>query len=90
MTHLLASRPALKAILDKLHADSIAQEGTVAKRGEHFPKQPEDKQLFEDQLVALDEDKARDMYLILRAMGARRIVEGLSQHQHPFQLLTWT
>lgn len=74
--HPLASRPRLRAVLDRLHAISLKQEQALSARHSHFPKESEDRSLFKEQMVALDEDKAKAMYLILRTMGARRVVEG--------------
>ncbi|KAM0746168.1 S-adenosyl-L-methionine-dependent methyltransferase, partial [Meredithblackwellia eburnea MCA 4105] len=65
--------PALRSLLDRLHAISLEQE--AASRGAHFPKSSSDKDVFKDRLVALDEDKCQAMYLLLRAMGARRVIE---------------
>jgi len=73
--HPLASQPRLRAVLDRLHAISLEQERALSARHSHFPKAPEDNSLFQEQMVALDEDKAKAMYLILRMMGARRVVE---------------
>ncbi|KAK4704363.1 hypothetical protein P7C70_g1840, partial [Phenoliferia sp. Uapishka_3] len=73
--HPLAHNPHFVAVLDRLHALSLAQEVAGDARGAHFPTGPDGKLLFEEQLVALDENKCAAMYLILRAMGARRIVE---------------
>ncbi|KAJ7222968.1 putative O-methyltransferase, partial [Mycena rebaudengoi] len=73
--HVLSHRPALVAVLGRLHAASLAQEHALSAKHDHFPKNPTDTVLFKEQLVALDEDKARDMYLILRAAGAKRVVE---------------
>ena len=74
--HPLASRPQLRAVLDRLHALSLAQETAKGAKGAHFPADADGKLIYEEQLVALDEDKCKAMYLILRTMGARRIVEG--------------
>ncbi|KII94076.1 hypothetical protein PLICRDRAFT_36314 [Plicaturopsis crispa FD-325 SS-3] len=73
--HPLASQPSVRAVLDRLHALSLVQEEQLHARHAHFPTHDGEKKIYEEQLVALDEDKARDMYLILRAMGARRVVE---------------
>jgi len=73
--HPLSDRPILKHLLEKLHTLSLEQEKETSARGSHFPKALSDHEGFKDQLVALDEDKAQAMYLILRTMGAKRIVE---------------
>jgi hypothetical protein len=87
--HPLTNRPALKAVLGRLHALSLEQERQTAARGDHYPRGPSDYAGFKDQLVALDEDKAQAMYLILRSMGATRVVEGDSHHtrQNPSHCL---
>jgi len=74
--HPLESHPSLRKVLDRLHAISLSQEAERAGRGTHFPSALATADGFEDQLVALDEDKCKAMYSILRAMGATRIVEG--------------
>lgn len=73
--HPLGSQPAVLKVLSHLHAASLQQEEALALRGSHFPVSQVDDTRFEHQLVALDEDKAQAMYLILRAMGATRVVE---------------
>jgi len=73
--HPLQSKPVLKNLLDRLHAISLEQEGKLEARGKHYPTTEADKLEFVQQLVALDEDKCHAMYLILRAMGARRVIE---------------
>ncbi|GAA6026776.1 hypothetical protein JCM8097_005852 [Rhodosporidiobolus ruineniae] len=76
--HPLAHRPTLKSLVQRLHALSLEQEQANKLRGVHFPStitsKPGDDG-FEDQLVALDEDKAGFVYGVLRAMGATRVVE---------------
>ncbi|KAK7436760.1 hypothetical protein VKT23_009809 [Stygiomarasmius scandens] len=85
-TNPLSHHPKALAVLSRLHALSIEQEKARGARGKHFPKlsnfgpfsddadlaNPSD---FVEELVALDEDKAQAMYMILRAMGAMRVVE---------------
>ncbi|GAA5871744.1 hypothetical protein JCM8547_008130 [Rhodosporidiobolus lusitaniae] len=72
--HPLAHRPALRALLDKLHQISLAQEGE--SHNVYYPADYiKDNAKFEDKLIALDEDKAGAIYLLLRAMGAKRVVE---------------
>lgn len=71
----LESHPALRALLDRLHALSLKQERENASRGIHFPQNNEGNKAFEEQLVALDEDKAHFVYSVLRAKGAKRVIE---------------
>lgn len=71
----LESQPALRAVLDRLHALSLEQERENASRGIHFPKNNDENKAFEEQLVALDEDKAQFVYSVLRAKGAKRVIE---------------
>jgi len=78
--HPLAHRPQLQALLEQLHAISLTQEKELDARHIHFPKTADDQLVFQEQLVALDEDKARAMYCILRAMGATRVVEAGTSH----------
>jgi len=73
--HPLRTRPAIRNLLEHLHALSLHQEAERSARGTHFPLKESDKVDFERQLVALDHDKCQAMYLILRAMGARRVIE---------------
>ncbi|KAI5475336.1 hypothetical protein MNV49_001605 [Pseudohyphozyma bogoriensis] len=73
--HVLSHRPTLLSNLRRLHSLSLAQETALQARDAHFPATASDATLYGEQLVALDEEKARDMYLILRAMGATRVVE---------------
>lgn len=86
---LFSSRPQLASLLNKLHALSLAQEVEHAQQKGNFnPKDtasaffPKDndaaeRNAFKEKLVALDQDKASSMYLILRAMNAQRMVEGM-------------
>lgn len=77
--HPLASRPALQAVVDRLHAISVEQEIAGQKAGNaQYPITLKYHHHFKEKLVALDKDKAWDMYLILRAINARRVVEGQS------------
>ncbi|KAF5350391.1 hypothetical protein D9758_012459 [Tetrapyrgos nigripes] len=74
------------SVLSHLHALSLSQERGKGNRGKHFPRLPGFEHLpgdarlgsteeFVEELVALDEDKALAVYMILRGMGARRVVE---------------
>lgn len=75
--HPLASNPNLVILLNTLHALSLEQEAIKAGRGTHFPTSVGNlNDGFEEQLVALDEDKCRFMYQLLRTMNATRVVEG--------------
>ncbi|THU91340.1 hypothetical protein K435DRAFT_674297 [Dendrothele bispora CBS 962.96] len=86
----LSHHPRALAVLSRLHALSLQQERAKGARGKHFPigeSSPgstansnvqidfSDAGDFVEELVALDEDKARAMYMMLRAMGATRVVE---------------
>jgi hypothetical protein len=78
---LFASRPPLQSLLSQLHKISLDQERAAVSRDApvFFPKNwenPDERKSFDDKLVALDEDKASAMYLILRAMNAQRFFEG--------------
>ena len=76
--------PKLEALLDTLHAQSVAQDGAM---GEYFSKRfrsgggvvemtkGEDKRFVADKLVALDREKAEFCYLVCRSLQAKRIVE---------------
>jgi predicted O-methyltransferase YrrM len=77
------AEPALAALLDRLHAESIGQDEAMgrffsarAAAGEDLsPDRGEVKAFLTDKLVALDRDKALFCYQLCRALGARRIVE---------------
>jgi predicted O-methyltransferase YrrM len=74
----------LRALLDRLHAQSLAQEGDLRA---HFAEQgstsivgthaelEQGRAFWRDKLVALDADKAQFCYALCRALHARRIVE---------------
>jgi predicted O-methyltransferase YrrM len=76
--------PALQALVDRLHAQSEAQDGEL---GAYFGRRvragdldwnrlDEDaNRFFADKLVALDPIKAEFCHLLCRAIGARRVVE---------------
>lgn len=69
----LAHAPAAtRALLTKLHAQSLAQESSFDLRA--VPS-AEFKAAVSDKFIALDEDKCQFVYQLLRATGARRIVE---------------
>ncbi|CAO1638359.1 unnamed protein product [Parajaminaea phylloscopi] len=80
-TAFFASRPKLQRLLDALHATSLEQEGravTGYSAGRSYPLDPADQEeraTFADKLVALDQDKAQAMYMILRAANAQRVME---------------
>ena len=77
--------PKLKALLDRLHAQSDAQvdetEAYFARRknetgrGERNLYDDEMHRFLADKMVALDRNKAEFCYLLCRSLGARRIVE---------------
>jgi predicted O-methyltransferase YrrM len=76
--------PALQALVDRLHAQSTAQEPETsawfserAKRGELSWDGLDEKahRYMADKLVALEPPKAEFCHLLCRAIGARRVVE---------------
>lgn len=75
--------PAVRAVLDELHARSLAEEPEIdrwyaggAKRPTGFETEDSaDRRFWRDKFVALDQDKAELTYAIARAAGATRIVE---------------
>jgi predicted O-methyltransferase YrrM len=76
--------PSLQALVDRLHAQSVAQEpethawfGERAKRGELSWDGLDEKshRYMADKLVALEPAKAEFCHLMCRALGARRVVE---------------
>jgi predicted O-methyltransferase YrrM len=74
----------LRSLLDRLHAQSLAQEGDIRA---HFDERgsasvvgtrtelEQGRAFWRDKLVALDADKAQFCYALCRALHARRIVE---------------
>jgi predicted O-methyltransferase YrrM len=80
----LRDDPQLQSLLDRLHAQSLAQEGDIRA---HFAAQgtasivgtraelDQGRGFWRDKLVALDADKAQFCYALCRALHARRIVE---------------
>ena len=76
--------PKLQAIVDRLHAKSVAQE---AETGRYFSERAKKGELswdgldeashrfMADKLVALEPAKAEFCHLLCRALGARRVVE---------------
>jgi predicted O-methyltransferase YrrM len=74
----------LQSLLDRLHAQSLAQEGDLRA---HLAEQgtasivgsraelEQGRAFWRDKLVALDADKAQFCYALCRAIHARRIVE---------------
>jgi predicted O-methyltransferase YrrM len=66
--------PRLRAVLDRLHAQSSAQEEAMRTDGTERELQG-GRQFWRDRLVALAPDKARFCYGLCRALNARRIVE---------------
>jgi predicted O-methyltransferase YrrM len=81
--------PPLGSLLDRLHAESDAQEGEL---GAYFAKRAQEGSLsfgafdeqthrfMSDKLVALDRDKAAFCYALCRALRARRVVEVGTSH----------
>jgi predicted O-methyltransferase YrrM len=75
--------PRLEALLERLHAQSLAQDDAMgrffsarAAAGEDMsPDKGEVKAFLADKLVALERDKALFCYQLCRALKARRIVE---------------
>ncbi|HEX5263244.1 MAG TPA: class I SAM-dependent methyltransferase [Phenylobacterium sp.] len=76
--------PALQALVDRLHAESTAQEAETgawfserAKKGELSWEGLDEKshRYMADKLVALEPPKAEFCHLLCRATGARRVVE---------------
>ena len=74
----------LRSLLDRLHAQSLAQEGDIRAHltergtasivGSHAELE-HGRAFWRDKLVALDADKAQFCYALCRALHARRIVE---------------
>jgi predicted O-methyltransferase YrrM len=74
----------LQRLLDRLHAQSLTQDGEIRA---HFAEQgsasvvgsraelEQGRAFWRDKLVALDADKAQLCYALCRALGARRVVE---------------
>lgn len=77
----LVDNPALRALLDRLHAASEAQEPEIEAYYQHGAARPTgyedeaEREFWRDKLVALDRDKAELCYSLARASGAGRIVE---------------
>ena len=76
--------PALQALVDRLHAQSVAQEAETgawfearAKKGELSWDGLDEKshRYMADKLVALEPDKAQFCHLMCRALRASRVVE---------------
>ena len=68
------TRPEVYALLDRLHALSLQQEATL-----HISSTADNDTSFDDRvrdkLVALDQDKCQFVYQLIRAKGARTILE---------------
>ena len=76
--------PKLDALLDRLHAQSLAQERETAEFFQRRSRTADETwrgfddaghRFLADKLVALDRDKAEFCYLLCRSLGARRVVE---------------
>jgi len=82
------AEPALAALLDGLHAESLGQDEAMGRffsarvaAGEDLsPDRGAVKAFLTDKLVALDRDKALFCYQLCRSLGARRIVEAGTSH----------
>jgi len=75
---LFPTRPRLQAALDRLHQISLQQEIEGSHAGKFYPDKPDEpaqKSEFVEKLVALEQDKASAMYLILRSINAQRVFE---------------
>jgi predicted O-methyltransferase YrrM len=79
----LLNDPPLEALLERLHAESLAQDEPMgrffsarAAAGEDLsPDKGEVKAFLVDKLVALERDKALFCYQLCRALKAKRVVE---------------
>lgn len=69
---------ATRSLLSSLHSASLSQERSLSARHVHFPGPGGLSIPFDDQMVALDEEKALAMYLVLKSIRATRVVEGHS------------
>ena len=72
--------PRLEALLDRLQAQSKAQEALTeaywrTRTGPWSGMEARDHAHYADKLVALESDKAEFCYALCRAIGAKRIVE---------------
>lgn len=85
---LFSSRPKLQSLLTYLHKLSLEQEKQKKgsqHAGNYYPKDIKDEKerlAFEEKLVALEEDKASALYVMLRATNAQRIFEGGFQPEY--------
>ncbi len=79
----LRDNPALRDLLDRLHAASEAQDDVIdqwyadgAPRPTGYePEGSDGRRFWQDKFVALDRDKAELVYALARATGAREVVE---------------
>jgi len=82
--------PHIRALLSKLHTQSLEQEAALSKSGKVFSSKVIDDleeqtgsgdpcaefdKLMLDKFIALDEDKCHFMYSLINAMGATNVVE---------------
>lgn len=63
------------ALLDRLHAESLAQEAKLDKSIFIGASEGEKKAAVADKFIALDQDKSQYLYALCRATDARTIVE---------------
>lgn len=64
--------PHVKALLDKLHAESLSQEGILKTEGMGTM---DFDTYMKDKYIALEREKCEYVYFLARAMGAKNIVE---------------
>src|SRR5262249_15576465 len=81
--------PKLDALLDRLHAQSSAQDPEImtyfttrVREGslQHFGWDEKAERFLATKLVALDRDKAELCYLLCRSLRAKRVVEAGTSH----------
>ena len=80
MSVSILNDPRLEALLDRLQAQSKAQEALTeaywrTRTGPWSGMEARDHAHYADKLVALESDKAEFCYALCRAIGAKRIVE---------------
>lgn len=79
----LRDDPSVRAVLDELHAASLAQDTAIdawyaggAERPTGYePEESATRAFWRDKLVALEQDKAELVYALARAVGATSMVE---------------
>ncbi|KAK5997974.1 hypothetical protein PT974_00342 [Cladobotryum mycophilum] len=65
--------PHVHALLDRLHQESKAQEAALGPL--YLYTKENFHQLMSDKFIALDQDKAQFVYQLVRATGARNVIE---------------